>query len=231
MKKILLSSLGNICLLLSLPFLLFFYTVSTLAFFAANFSVAKKFFSKAATHKKVTVAVHNQSPFNLPTYQTVGSSGMDIQAWISKDVYIYDAQRNKRLAAIENDSITLQPNETALIPTGLRFIIPEGYELQIRNRSSVGLKTGLDLPNGIGTIDSDYTDEVKLILHNHKSVPIRIKNGERMSQLVLAKVERIELRDITSQVNNLSDICSMIDETELAVEQIKRKGGFGSTGK
>jgi len=111
----------------------------------------------------------------LPSYETPGSSGMDI------------------CAALEQEC-TLDPGARSLIPTGFAVAIPEGYEIQVRPRSGLAVKHGITLPNTPGTIDSDYRGEVKVALINlgHESVTIR--RGDRIAQLVVAPVVKAELR-------------------------------------
>lgn len=130
----------------------------------------------------------------VPSYQTMGSAGADVSAFLS-------------------ESVTLKPFERALIPTGLKFEIPEGYEIQVRPRSGLAIKNGITCLNTPGTIDSDYRGEVKIILINLGSESFEIKNGDRIAQLVVAPVTQGNF----SIVENLSD-------TE------RGSGGFGSTG-
>ncbi len=140
------------------------------------------------------IKVVNQSPFSLPEYKTEGSAGVDLKACI-------DA------------SIVLKPFDRALIPTGLYLSIPKGYEGQIRGRSGLALKNGITLANGIGTIDSDYRGEVKVILINLGNEPFTINNGDRIAQLVLIKHEIINFKLVES-----------LDDTD------RGEGGFGHTG-
>jgi dUTP pyrophosphatase len=134
------------------------------------------------------------APENLPAYATPGSAGMDIAAAI-------DA------------SITLQPMERALIPTGLIMAIPEGYECQLRARSGLAIKHGISLINGIGTIDSDYRHEVKVALVNLSTEAFTIQPGDRIAQAVFAPVTLAQWKEVPS--------------LELVAG---RSGGFGSTG-
>ena len=113
---------------------------------------------------------------DLPGYQTEGSSGMDIKAFVQKP-------------------ITLLPGERKLIPTGLFLELPLGYEAQIRARSGLALSHGLSLVNGVGTIDSDYRGELGVILINLGKEPFIINNGDRVAQLVIGKYERITWND------------------------------------
>ena len=108
----------------------------------------------------------------LPAYETDGSAGMDLRAYLEEPV-------------------TLAPMERALIPTGLYLAVPQGYEAQVRARSGLAVKHGIGLVNGIGTIDSDYRGEVKVALINWGSEPFTIENGDRIAQMVIASYERI----------------------------------------
>lgn len=108
----------------------------------------------------------------LPAYETEGSAGMDLRAFVESPV-------------------TLAPMERALVPTGLFLEIPRGYEAQVRARSGLAVKHGIGLVNGIGTIDSDYRGEVKVALINWGNEPFTIENGDRIAQLVIAPYERI----------------------------------------
>jgi dUTP pyrophosphatase len=107
----------------------------------------------------------------------------------------------------------LKPLDRVLVPTGLFLSIPKGYEGQIRGRSGLALKHGITLANGIGTIDSDYRGEIKIILINLGKEPFTINNGDRIAQLVLIKHEWIDF-----------DLVGSLDETD------RGEGGFGHTG-
>jgi dUTP pyrophosphatase len=111
----------------------------------------------------------------LPTYQTDGSSGMDVLA-----------------AVPEDQPAILEPGKRALIPTGLIVSIPKGYEIQVRPRSGLAIKQGLTALNTPGTIDSDYRGEIQIILINLGQEPAVIKRGMRIAQLVLAPVYKIQ---------------------------------------
>ena len=161
----------------------------------------------------------------LPNYETPSSAGMDVRANFdnivekflfnttikeSKNVYINVKGETCHLI----ESITINPGGRALIPTGLRVAIPEGYEIQVRPRSGLALKNGITLLNTPGTIDADYRGDIGVIVINHGTEPFTIMAGDRIGQIVLNKVERIEWKE----VDNLSDT-------------IRGEGGFGSTGK
>ena len=141
------------------------------------------------------VAVINTSQNNLPVYETLSSAGMDVRAALT-------------------EAVTLQPLERKLIPTGLFLEIPHGYEVQVRPRSGLAYKNGVTVLNAPGTIDADYRGEVGVLLVNLSNEPFTIASGDRIAQLVVAKVEQIEWKP-TSQLS----------ETE------RGEGGFGSTGK
>ncbi len=131
---------------------------------------------------------------DLPAYATAGSAGVDL------------------LAAVEAD-VALAPGARALIPTGLRIALPEGFEAQVRPRSGLALKSGLTVLNTPGTIDSDYRGEVGVILANLGEEPFTVARGMRIAQMVVAPVVRVEWWE-----------SGPLDETP------RSAGGFGSTG-
>jgi len=118
----------------------------------------------------------------IPKYETAGSAGMDIEAYLSEPMYI-------------------MPGKRALVPTGLFIELPVGYEAQIRARSGLALKKGIGLVNSIGTIDSDYRGEIGVILINHGEEVFEIKNGDRIAQMVIAKYERAEF-ELVSELSS-----------------------------
>ena len=122
----------------------------------------------------IRVGIVNKSPYPNPDYGKIGNSGMDVKAWIP-------------------EPITLGPLERVLIPTGLYFEIPEGYEIQVRPRSGLALKRGLTVLNTPGTVDANYRGEVGIVLVNLSNEAQTIEPGERVAQLVFAKVELMEL--------------------------------------
>ncbi len=132
----------------------------------------------------------------LPRYATAGSAGMDLHAAIG-------------------ESISLGPGERTLVSTGIRVAIPEGLEGQIRARSGLALRQGLALVNSPGTIDSDYRDTLQVILINLGQEAIKIERGDRIAQLVIAPVIRVEWEEMPS---------GQLPETA------RGKNGFGSTG-
>ncbi len=153
----------------------------------------------------VTVQVHRlpHAPESLPAYATSGSAGMDVRAAIS-------------------EPMTLAPLERQLIPTGLRMILPEGYECQIRPRSGLSIKHGITLINCVGTVDSDYRDEVRVPVVNLSQEPFTIAPGERVAQLVIAPVTRAGWLEVGLNV--------IEDDKAMLVSSGGRSGGFGSTG-
>jgi dUTP pyrophosphatase len=132
---------------------------------------------------------------DMPKYQSELASGFDVRAQLDK-------------------SIILKPGERALIPTGLAFEIPGGFEIQARPRSGLAIKHGISLVNTPGTIDADYRGEVKIIIINHGLEAFEIKDQERIAQLVLAPVVFANF-EMTSDLSETS----------------RGAGGFGSTGK
>tara|TARA_B110000211_G_scaffold228149_1_gene283913 strand:+ start:1041 stop:1481 length:441 start_codon:yes stop_codon:yes gene_type:complete len=117
-----------------------------------------------------------------PKYETSGSSGMDIAAYIRQDIII-------------------NPGEKALIPTGFSLSVPQGYEVQIRPRSGLAAKKGVTVLNTPGTIDSDYRGEIKVILINLSKDIFYVKSGERIAQMVVCPVKQV----VVEEVNELSD--------------------------
>ena len=164
------------------------------------------------------VQVINISQNELPKYETSKSAGMDIRADFSRitpenSIKIYGD--GGIIFAGEHHSKTLlriEPGARALIPTGIFTAIPEGYEVQLRPRSGLAIKKGLNLINSIGTIDADYRAEWGIPVTNQGLETIWIEDGERICQAVLNKVEQIDW-EIVETLNNTD-----------------RAGGFGSTG-
>lgn len=141
------------------------------------------------------IKVINNSSFDLPAYATVGSSGLDLRANIDSPLVVNSLER-------------------CIVPTGLFLEIPQGFEGQVRPRSGLAAKHGITVLNSPGTIDADYRGELKVILVNLSPIAFQIEPGERIAQLVFAKVEIVEWLD----VNNIST-------TDRGV------GGFGHTGR
>ena len=143
---------------------------------------------------KIQVKIVNKSPNALPAYSTEQSAGMDLRAWLTA-------------------SVTLQPLERKLIPTGISIALPQGYECQLRPRSGMALKRGLTLLNTPGTIDADYRGEIGVIVVNLSNEPQTIENGERLCQMVVARHETVDWEAVDT-----------LDSTQ------RGAGGFGHTG-
>lgn len=143
----------------------------------------------------VNVKIVNKSHHQLPDYQTVLSAGMDLKA-------------------NTDEPIALKPMERWLFPTGIYIQLPEGYEAQIRPRSGLAAKYGVTVTNAPGTIDADYTGEIKVSLINLSRDAVVIQPGERIAQMVVAKYEKVTWNEV-----------AVLDETE------RGDGGFGSTGR
>jgi dUTP pyrophosphatase len=125
------------------------------------------------------VQIVNKSHHPLPEYATIGSSGMDIRAFLTSP-------------------ITMAPMERVLIPTGLYLALPENWEAQIRPRSGLAIKQGLTCLNTPGTIDADYRGELKVILINLSNEAQLISDGDRIAQMVFQKVEKVILEKVES---------------------------------
>lgn len=117
-------------------------------------------------------------------------------------------------ASLDGGTVTINPGERKLIPTGLRIALPQGYEAQVRPRSGLALKHGVTVLNSPGTIDADYRGEVGVILINLGQEPFEIKHGDRIAQMVVAPYARVSWNSVDS-----------LDETQ------RGEGGFGHTGK
>ena len=144
----------------------------------------------------VKVLVKKLNPkVQLPSYKTEGSSGMDLMAFIES-------------------SIKIDPNTSAIIPTGISVAIPNDVEIQIRPRSGLAAKSSSSVLNTPGTIDSDYRGEIKVILFNHSSKEFIVNNNDRIAQIILVPILKINFEE----VDNLP-------------ETVRGSGGFGSTGK
>ena len=143
----------------------------------------------------ITVKIINESANPLPSYTTEGAAGMDVRAFLSEPVELASLQR-------------------VLIPTGLYIELPAGYEAQIRPRSGLAIKQGITCLNTPGTIDSDYRGEIMIILINLSNEVQVVHNGDRIAQMVLQRVEKINWEQVT-----------------LLSETIRNNGGFECTGK
>jgi len=155
------------------------------------------------------VKIINKTEFDLPKYATLGSAGMDLRANLKKENEVY--------------SITLQPLEQAMIPTGIFIQLPPpiiepktkqgwGYEAQIRPRSGLAAKHKLTITNAPGTIDSDYINEIHIIIMNLSDTPYTINHGDRIAQMIISRYEIVEWEEVDT------------------LEETDRKGGFGHTG-
>jgi len=131
----------------------------------------------------------------LPAYKTDGASGMDLMALVK-------------------EPINLKPNSSCLVPTGLAVAFSSDFEIQIRPRSGLAAKNSISVLNTPGTIDSDYRGEIKVILFNHGKNDFLINNKDRIAQMILTPVIKMDLQ-----------------ETNELPETVRGKGGFGSTGK
>jgi dUTP pyrophosphatase len=131
----------------------------------------------------------------LPIYKTNGASGMDLMAFIK-------------------ETIIIKTKTSFLVPTGLSVAFSEDYEIQVRPRSGLAAKNNITVLNSPGTIDSDYRGEIKVIIYNHGNHDFTINNGDRIAQMILAPVVKMEL-----------------EETNELPETLRGEGGFGSTGK
>ncbi len=143
----------------------------------------------------ISIPCQSQDGAVLPVYQTEGAAGADVCAFVP-------------------ETVVLKPGQRYLVPTGLRFAIPQGYEIQVRPRSGLALKQGITCLNTPGTIDSDYRGEVGIILINHGTEDFEIHTGERIAQLVVAPVIQGNFFCVDS-----------LDNTQ------RGNKGFGSTGK
>ena len=141
------------------------------------------------------VKIVNKSNHQLPSYATTSSAGMDLKANTL-------------------EPIVLKPMERYLFPTGIYIQLPGGYEAQIRPRSGLAAKYGITVTNAPGTVDADYTGEVKVSLINLSNDNFVVQPGERIAQMVIARYEKITWNEV-----------AVLDETE------RGDGGFGSTGR
>ena len=135
------------------------------------------------------------SAVQLPAYKSSGASGMDLMAFTK-------------------NPINVKPNSSSLIPTGLSVAFPENFEIQIRPRSGLAIKNNISVLNTPGTIDSDYRGEIKVIIYNHSNKDFIINNGDRIAQMILMPVVKMEL-----------------EETNELPQTLRGVDGFGSTGK
>ena len=144
----------------------------------------------------VKVLVKKLDPMvQIPSYKTNGASGMDLMAFIK-------------------EPIKLATKKSCLIPTGISVAMSDDYEIQIRPRSGLAAKNNISVLNTPGTIDSDYRGEIKIILFNHGKTEFVINNKDRIAQMILMPVNKMDLEEVENLPNTL-----------------RGKGGFGSTGK
>jgi len=132
------------------------------------------------------------APLPLPAYATEGSAGLDLRA---------------------DEPVDLAPGERRLVPTGIAIALPEGYEAQVRPRSGLALRHGIGMVNAPGTIDSDYRQEIGVLLINLGQEPVHFERGDRIAQLVVTRYERVALEEVD------------------ALDATGRAGGFGHTGR
>ena len=144
----------------------------------------------------VKVLIKKLDPLvEIPTYKTTGASGLDLMAFIK-------------------EPIKLPPKSSCIVPTGLSVAFSDKYEIQIRPRSGLAAKNNISVLNTPGTIDSDYRGEIKIILFNHGASEFIINNRDRIAQMILVPVNKMDLEEVKNLPNTL-----------------RGKGGFGSTGK
>jgi dUTP pyrophosphatase len=141
---------------------------------------------------KVTRVGRRGPPLDLPRYETAAAAGLDLRA---------------------DEAFALAPGERRLVPTGIALEIPPGHEGQVRPRSGLAVRHGVGLLNAPGTIDADYRGEVQVVLVNHGQAPVAFARGDRIAQLVVAPVTRVDVE--------------LVDEL---ADSRRGSGGFGSTG-
>ena len=142
-----------------------------------------------------TVVMAHAEGLPLPAYESEGSAGADLRAAVT-------------------GPLTIPPGGTAMVPTGLKVALPQGYEMQVRPRSGLAAKHAVTVLNSPGTVDADYRGEVKVILINHGQEPFVIERGDRIAQAVVAPVTPAEYA-----------------EAETLPDSVRGEGGFGSTGR
>lgn len=145
---------------------------------------------------QVRIFAELEHDFELPAYETLNASGMDVRA---------------------NERVVIVPGQTTVVKTGLFVEIPEGFEIQVRPRSGMSLKTGIRIANAPGTIDADYRGEIGIICHNTSTHEFVVELGDRIAQLVLQQVPKIEWVRVNAKEE--------LSNTERGV------GGYGSTGR
>jgi dUTP pyrophosphatase len=140
------------------------------------------------------IRIINRSKNNLPAYETAHAAGMDLRADL-------------------DGTVTLNPLERKLIPTGLHIELPEGFEAQIRPRSGLAFKHGIGIVNSPGTIDADYRGEIKVLLVNLSNEPFEVNTGDRIAQMIVARHEKVDW-----------------EEVDILNETSRGAGGYGHTG-
>ena len=145
---------------------------------------------------KCIVRIQLNEGARIPVYGSAQAAGADLCACLGN-----------------GGSLVLEPHKRALVPTGIRIALPEGFEAQVRPRSGLAAKAGITVLNSPGTVDSDYRGEVKVILINHSDEPFVIHDGDRIAQMVIARHESAAF-----------EVVSFLDDTQ------RGEGGFGSTG-
>ncbi len=171
--------------------------IVTLVFLVTWFSIVyylEYFYRKLRDVDPIDVEILDSKGLRHPEYKTPGASGMDIR---------YDGKA----------VITVNPGERVLLTTGVYVALPENYEFQVRSRSGLAWEDGVVVLNSPGTVDADYRGEIKIILINHSKVPLTVKEGDRVAQLVLTKVQKVLWVPVKA-----------LDDTK------RGKGGFKSTG-
>lgn len=160
---------------------------------------------------EIKVKVVNKSNNPLPEYEDSGCSGCDVRAALEliNTEFLFNAD-----LSVDRRRLIIRPGGRALIPSGLRVAIPEGYEIQVRDRSGIALRNGIMVTNGIGTIDSSYRGDVGVIFTNTGTESFTIEQGERIAQLVLQQVPKIEWVPVEA-----------LDKTD------RGEGAYGHTGR
>lgn len=158
-------------------------------------------------HCGIFMKVVNKSPNELPTRVTEGSAAMDVRAWCQNENFMADGADWDE----ESKCIRIFSGGRALIHTGLYFEVPEGYEMQVRPRSGLAIKNGIQVH--LGTLDSDYRGELGVIMYNFSSEPFEVHTGDRIAQVVINKIEKVQLQEVDE-----------LSETDRA------DGGFGHSG-
>jgi dUTP pyrophosphatase len=145
--------------------------------------------------EELEVLIARDEGVSLPSYATASSSGMDLRAFL-------------------REPVTLKPLERALIPTGIRISIPDGFEAEVRPRSGLAVNSGVTVLNTPGTVDADYRGEVKVILINLGDEPFIVRSGDRVAQMIFHRTDRVSWREVKE-----------LPQTD------RGAGGFGSTGR